>query len=37
MNGTPTFYIDAVRYDGVPEFNEMIQMIELFLVRGRNR
>ena len=34
VNGTPAFYIDGLRYDGVPEFTEMSQMIELSLVRG---
>jgi len=37
VNGTPAFYFDGLRYDGVPEFNEMSQIIELLLVRGRNR
>ncbi|MBA5983668.1 DsbA family protein, partial [Pseudomonas sp. MD195_PC81_125] len=37
VNGTPAFYIDGIRYDGVPEFIGMSQMIELLLVRGRNR
>ncbi|ANI54744.1 DSBA oxidoreductase [Pseudomonas sp. DR 5-09] len=32
VNGTPAFYIDGLRYDGVPEFAEMSQMIELSLV-----
>ncbi|MEB0193473.1 thioredoxin domain-containing protein [Pseudomonas sp. CCI1.1] len=37
VNGTPAFYIDGLRYDGVPELAEMSRMIELSLVRGRNR
>lgn len=37
VNGTPAFYIDGLRYDGAPEFTEMSQLIELLLVRGRNR
>ncbi|KIF60406.1 DsbA family protein [Pseudomonas fluorescens] len=32
VNGTPAFYIDGLRYDGVPEFAEMSQMIERSLV-----
>ncbi|MBU0938742.1 MAG: DsbA family protein [Gammaproteobacteria bacterium] len=37
VNGTPAFYIDGLRYDGVPELAEMSRMIERSLVRGRNR
>ena len=32
VNGTPAFYIDGLRFDGVPEFTVMSRMIELSIV-----
>lgn len=37
VNGTPAFYIDGIRYDGPPEFPEMIRAIELSMRRGLSR
>lgn len=34
VNGTPAFYIDGLRYDGVPEFTAMSHIIELSIARG---
>jgi len=28
VNGTPTFYINGIRYDGPPDFNSMLEVLE---------
>lgn len=36
VNGTPSFYIDGLRYDGSPTFAEMCTAIEHVLASARN-
>ena len=31
VNGTPTFYINGLRYDGPPDFDSMLETLEMSL------
>jgi protein-disulfide isomerase len=37
VNGTPTFFINGVRYDGAPEFEELVEAIDEQLSGGKIR
>jgi len=35
VNGTPTFFINGVRYEGVPEFEDLVDAIDAELLNAR--
>jgi protein-disulfide isomerase len=36
VNGTPTFFINGVRYDGAPEFEDLVEAIDEQLVKQKS-